>query len=101
MEGNKMNNMMVFEKIKEEIMDDPMNKSYTSRGIPPLFKAAKDARIAQLPMDFYFPGKAKTGDKPPLVHPSPLNIGWLKGNPWFQKDVLPVLRKIIMESVYI
>jgi uracil-DNA glycosylase len=109
--------------------------------------------IAQLPMDFYYPGKAKTGDVPPrkgfaekwhplllkempniktillignyaqkyylgkqceknltetvknfhnylpeylpLVHPSPLNLGWLKRNPWFENDVLPVLREIV------
>ena len=100
--------MIIFDKIKEEIMDDPMNESYTVRGIPPLFKASIDARIAivgqapgrkaeetrlfwndpsgdrlrewmglsrkqfyktnriaQLPMDFYYPGKAKSGDMPP------------------------------------
>ena len=100
--------MSIFDEIKQEIMDDPMNVSYTSNGIQPLFKASKDARIvivgqapgrkaeesrlfwndpsgdrlrewmgvsreefyntdhlAQLPMDFYFPGKAKHGDLPP------------------------------------
>jgi uracil-DNA glycosylase len=31
----------------------------------------------------------------PLVHPSPLNLGWLKQNPWFERDVLPVLRDIV------
>ena len=109
-------------------------------------------RIAQLPMDFYYPGKAKNGDKPPrkgfaekwhpklveampdvetillfgnyaqkyylsdsrkanltetvksfreylprflpLVHPSPLNHGWLRRNPWFEHDVIPVLREL-------
>ena len=109
-------------------------------------------KIAQLPMDFYYPGKAKSGDKPPrkgfaekwhpplleampdvktillvgsyaqkyylgerrkanltetvknfreylprflpLVHPSPLNIGWLKRNPWFESEVIPVLREL-------
>jgi uracil-DNA glycosylase len=29
----------------------------------------------------------------PLPHPSWRNIGWLKQNPWFAKDVLPALRK--------
>jgi len=192
--------MIIFEKIKQEIMADPMNESYTGRGIPPLFKASKDARIAivgqapgrkaektglfwndpsgdrlrewmgisrdefyktnciaQLPMDFYYPGKAKTGDLPPrkgfaekwhpylleempnietiflignyaqkyylnrlceknltetvrnfqnylpkylpLVHPSPLNLGWLKRNPWFENDVLPILRKIVEDCL--
>ncbi|HHU74131.1 MAG TPA: uracil-DNA glycosylase family protein [Clostridiales bacterium] len=187
---------MIFETIKQEIMADPMNESYTKKGIPPLFKASFDARIvivgqapgrkaeatglfwndlsgdrlrewlgisreefyntnriAHLPMDFYYPGKAKTGDNPPrkgfaekwhppllaempdvetliligsyaqeyylntrreknltetvkkfrkylpkyfpLVHPSPLNLGWLKRNPWFESDVLPVLKEIV------
>ncbi|NLM74411.1 MAG: uracil-DNA glycosylase family protein [Clostridiaceae bacterium] len=187
---------MIFDKIKQEIMADPMNKSYTERGIPPLFKASEDARIvivgqapgvkaeatrlfwndlsgdrlrewmgisrevfyktdriAHLPMDFYYPGKAGTGDAPPrkgfaekwhprllegmpnvktiilvgnyaqkyylnkrreknltetvrnfrkylpeyfpLIHPSPLNIGWLKRNPWYENEVLPVLKEIV------
>lgn len=187
--------MTTFAVITEEIMADPMNQDYTDRGIRPLFKASKEARlvivgqapgrkaeetrlfwndpsgdrlrewmgitreefygserIAQLPMDFYYPGKAKSGDKPPrkgfaekwhprllevmpqvetillvgsyaqryylgkrrkdnltetvqsfreylprflpLVHPSPLNYGWLKRNPWFEQDVIPVLREL-------
>ncbi|MFZ2754106.1 MAG: uracil-DNA glycosylase family protein [Lysobacteraceae bacterium] len=28
----------------------------------------------------------------PLPHPSPRNIGWFKANPWFEKEVIPVLR---------
>lgn len=192
--------MTIFEKIKEEIMADTMNNFYTKKGIPPLFKASKDARIAivgqapgrkaeetrlfwndlsgdrlrewmgvsreefyesdriaQLPMDFYYPGKAKQGDLPPrkgfaekwhprllkempnietvllignyaqkyylnkrreknltetvrnfknylpeylpLVHPSPLNIGWFKQNPWFESDVLVVLKEVVRSSL--
>lgn len=191
---------MLFEEIKNEIMSDPMNESYTKRGIPPLFKASEEARIvivgqapgrkaeetnlfwndlsgdrlrewmgisrevfystnriAQLPMDFYYPGKAKSGDAPPrkgfakkwhplilkempnvktiilignyaqeyylnkrreenltetvrnfkkylpeffpLVHPSPLNLGWLKKNPWFETDVLPILKEIVRMNI--
>ncbi|NLC41909.1 MAG: uracil-DNA glycosylase family protein, partial [Erysipelothrix sp.] len=106
--------------------------------------------FAVLPMDFYFPGKGKTGDLPPrkdfasrwhplllnemkqiqliilvgsyaqkyylkdnmksnltqtvksfgeylpkyfpLVHPSPLNRRWEAKNPWFNEEVLPVLK---------
>lgn len=33
----------------------------------------------------------------PLVHPSPLNIGWRKRNPWFELDVIPVLQTIVKE----
>lgn len=28
----------------------------------------------------------------PLVHPSPLNQGWMKKNEWFEQKVLPVLK---------
>jgi len=31
----------------------------------------------------------------PLPHPSWRNNGWLKGHPWFERDVLPVLRSEI------
>ena len=33
----------------------------------------------------------------PLVHPSPLNIGWRKHNLWFESDVVPVLQTIVKE----
>lgn len=106
--------------------------------------------IGILPMDFYYPGKGKTGDLPPrkfmkeyqedllalmpdielkvlvgrygiegylgksmernltetvrhyqnylpacfpIVHPSPLNIRWLKKNPWFEEEVIPALQE--------
>lgn len=109
--------------------------------------------FALMPMDFYFPGKAKHGDAPPraefaptwhprllelmprvrlkllvgsyaqryylgkvagrnltetvgnyrrylpeylpLVHPSPLTIGWRRRNPWFSDEVLPRAREIV------
>ncbi|NLO97142.1 MAG: uracil-DNA glycosylase family protein [Peptococcaceae bacterium] len=114
-------------------------------------------RIAHLPMDFYYPGKAKQGDLPPrkgfaekwhplllkempnietiilignyaqkcylgkrrgknltetvrnfpnylpeylpLIHPSPLNLGWFKRNPWFESEVLLVLKEIVKNSL--
>lgn len=31
-------------------------------------------------------------DAIPLPHPSPRNVGWFKANPWFEAEVLPVLR---------
>lgn len=107
-------------------------------------------KVAIMPMDFYYPGKGKTGDLPPrafiaeeyhadllermkhiemtvlvgryaiayylrghtaknltetvrqyqtylpayfpIVHPSPLNLRWLKQNPWFEKNVVPQLQ---------
>ena len=108
-----------------------------------------------VPMDYYFPGKAKHGDLPPrkefaekwnpqvletmpelelkiiigayaqkfylgksfkknltetvrhyeeylpeyfpLVHPSPLTIGWRKRNPWFEESVVPELQQLVQE----
>jgi len=32
-------------------------------------------------------------DQLPLPHPSPRNNIWLKKNPWFEKDLIPVLQK--------
>ncbi len=186
----------VFDRIRQQIMEDDQNSLYTGRGIAPLYKVSKDARIAlvgqapgrkaeetglywndlsgdrlrdwlgitreefyesdriaQIPMDFYYPGKGKSGDLPPrkgfaekwhplllaempdletliligsyaqryylkgrreksltetvrnfdqylpdyfpLVHPSPINVGWFKRNPWFDQDVIPVLKSLI------
>ena len=31
----------------------------------------------------------------PIVHPSPLNIRWLKKNPWFETEVVPVLKEMV------
>ncbi len=113
--------------------------------------------LAQMPMDFYYPGKAGSGDAPPrkdfaakwhplllkrmpevktlllvgayaqkyylgsrrknnltetvrsyqdylpeyfpLVHPSPLNLGWLKKNPWFTEQVIPTLRELVRQTL--
>lgn len=113
------------------------------------FRNPKD--IGVMPMDFYYPGRGKSGDKAPrkgfadkwhpiilskmknvqltilmgnyamkyylkgrmernltetvrsyenylpkyfpVVHPSPLNFRWFNKNPWFEKDVVPVLRR--------
>lgn len=109
-------------------------------------------KIALMPMDFYFPGKGKTGDLPPrkgfaelwhppllelmsniefiiligqyaqryylkeqsknltetvrsyknylpdyfpLPHPSPRNNIWKKKNPWFEEEIVPVLRTCV------
>ena len=110
-----------------------------------------------VPMDYYFPGKAKHGDVPPrkefaakwnpkvigampdlelkiligmyatrfylgkdmkrnltetvrnyeeylpeyfpVVHPSPLNIGWRKRNPWFEEEVVPDLRERVQKII--
>ena len=184
-----------FDIIIKRLKEDSRNKSYTERGIPPIFQVSPKAqiliigqapgkkveeslipfndksgeklvqwmgvdrdtfyseKIAILPMDFYYPGKGKTGDLPPrsfiakeyhkdildlmpdikltiligsysmkyylgkgmkenltetvrsykeylpkyfpIVHPSPLNFRWQKANPWFEGEVVPVLRDMV------
>lgn len=111
--------------------------------------------FAIVPMDYYFPGKAKQGDIPPrkhiaekwnpkiletmpeleikilvgayaqkfylgvnmkrnltetvrnyeeylpeyfpIVHPSPLNVGWRQRNSWFEETIVPELKKRVHE----
>ena len=184
-----------FDKIIKRLKEDSRNKSYTERGIPPIFQVSPKAqiliigqapgkkveeslipfndksgeklvqwmgidrdtfyseKIAILPMDFYYPGKGKTGDLSPrsfiakeyhkdildlmpdikltiligsysmkyylgkgmkenltetvrsykeylpkyfpIVHPSPLNFRWQKANPWFEGEVVPVLKDMV------
>lgn len=33
----------------------------------------------------------------PLVHPSPLNYGWIKKNPWFMERNVPLLQEMVKE----
>jgi len=35
----------------------------------------------------------------PLPHPSPRNRLWLKNNPWFERDVIPVLRRRVRNAL--
>lgn len=35
----------------------------------------------------------------PLVHPSPRNQIWLKKNPWFEKEIVPYLRKNVKKAL--
>jgi len=185
---------MTLVEIRNAIMHDKQNISYTEQGYEPLYLISPHARIlivgqapgikaqnsgltwndlsgdrlrswlgvskeefynpelfAMMPMDFYYPGKGKSGDLPPrkgfaekwhplllkqmphlelvlligqyaqsyylkdkmkptltetvksyqdylplyipLVHPSPRNVGWHINNPWFEQDVIPMLKK--------
>lgn len=35
----------------------------------------------------------------PLPHPSPRNVGWFMANPWFDDELLPVLRRSVRKLV--
>jgi uracil-DNA glycosylase len=79
----------------------------------PLLAQLKNIRLTlvlgQYAMAYHLPGRGKTltevvsgwqRDWPlivPLPHPSPRNQAWLKRNPWFESDVLPLLRSRIAD----
>ena len=56
-----------------------------------------ETKIAILPMGFCYPGTGKSGDLPPLPHPSPRNNIWLKRNDWFEAAVLPSLKRRVQK----
>ena len=35
----------------------------------------------------------------PLVHPSPLNLGWFRKNPWFEEEVIPIFKILIRQKI--
>lgn len=35
----------------------------------------------------------------PLPHPSPRNNIWLRNNPWFEQEILPVLRRAVAQTL--
>ncbi|MGY1425704.1 uracil-DNA glycosylase family protein [Lysobacter sp. A289] len=35
----------------------------------------------------------------PLPHPSPRNVAWFKANPWFEGEVLPVLKQRVRDAL--
>jgi uracil-DNA glycosylase len=35
----------------------------------------------------------------PVVHPSPLNVGWHRRNPWFEDELVPELREIVAAAL--
>jgi uracil-DNA glycosylase len=59
--------------------------------------------IGQYAQAFHLPGKRTSlteavrdwqshGDRIPLPHPSPRNFMWYRRNPWFEEELLPVLK---------
>lgn len=56
-------------------------------------RAALAARIRDWP--------AATARLLPLVHPSPRNRRWLRDNPWFETELIPVYRRRVAECLAI
>ena len=94
--------------------DNPPRRGFAEKWHPLLFKEMPKVKtlvlIGSFAQKFYLKDKAKTltetvknydkylPDYFPLVHPSPLNLGWLKQNHWFEEEVIPVLRALIRQK---
>lgn len=67
--------------------------------------------VGQYAQKYYLPARAKTLTETvhnyraflpeyfPLVHSSPLNFRWLTKNPWFEKELVPVLQKTVAKII--
>ncbi|HPD12909.1 MAG TPA: uracil-DNA glycosylase family protein [Bacilli bacterium] len=94
--------------------DNPPRRGFAEKWHPLLLKEMPKVKtlvlIGSFAQKFYLKDKAKTltetvknydkylPDYFPLVHPSPLNLSWLKQNPWFEEEVIPVLRALIRQK---
>ena len=94
--------------------DNPPRRGFAEKWHPLLLKEMPKVKtlvlIGSFAQKFYLKDKAKTLTETvknydkylpgyfPLVHPSPLNLGWLKQNPWFEEEVIPVLRALIRQK---
>lgn len=96
--------------------DLPPRKECAPQWHPLVFNQLKDVQlillIGKYAQDYYLKNKAKDSLTEtvknyneylplylPLPHPSPRNRFWFTKNPWFEVDVLPVLRKVVNENI--
>ncbi|WP_105567781.1 uracil-DNA glycosylase family protein [Microbacterium halophytorum] len=94
--------------------DLPPRKGFAARWHPPLLALMPDIRltilIGRYAQEHYLAGRAQRNltetvrafrdylpAEFPLVHPSPLNFRWQAKNPWFETDLLPVLRESVAD----
>jgi len=96
--------------------DLPPRKGFADKWHPAIFAAMPDVKLVVLVGAYsqkYYLGKRAGKNLTatvlafndylpnhfPLVHPSPLNIGWRKSNPWFELDVVPELQALVKQIV--
>lgn len=88
--------------------DLPPRKGFAEKWHEPLLKLMPNIKLTLLigmyAQKYYLPHRQKTLTQTvehyadyapyfPIVHPSPLNYGWMNKHPWFTTDVLPELQK--------
>lgn len=96
--------------------DLPPRKECAPEWHPPLFQQLKHVKLKLLIGSYaqkYYLGKKMEKNLTetvrtfenylpeyfPLVHPSPLNFRWRRNNPWFEKDVIPILQQKIKSII--
>lgn len=99
---------------KGQTGDLPPRKGFAEKWHPLILEHLKDVRLILLvgtyAQSFYL-GKNMKGSLTktvasyteylplyfPLAHPSPLNFRWRNKNPWFENDVIPILKKFVSD----
>ncbi|MDY7541332.1 MULTISPECIES: uracil-DNA glycosylase family protein [unclassified Cryobacterium] len=96
--------------------DLPPRRDFAQRWHPPILGQLQRIRLTLLvgkyAQDQYLVGRAKSNltetvrafreylpEVFPLVHPSPLNFRWHARNPWFETDLVPVLRTSVADAI--
>ncbi len=96
--------------------DLPPRRGFADRWHPPLFALMPDIRLTLLigtHAQAHYLGRRRQPTLTatvrgyadylpeflPIVHPSPLNFRWMAKNPWFEADVVPVLRERVAEAL--
>lgn len=95
--------------------DLPPRKGFADKWHAPLLdlmpKIKLTLLIGQYAQKYYLPKREKTltatvehyadylPDYFPLVHPSPLNYGWMNQHPWFKEDVVPELQARVHQII--
>jgi uracil-DNA glycosylase len=96
--------------------DLPPRKEFARRWHPQLFELMPDIRLTLLigryAQAYYLADRVERNltetvhafrnylpEVIPLVHPSPLNFRWQARNPWFQTELIPVLRERVASAL--
>jgi len=98
--------------------DAPPRRAFADRWHPPLLELLPNVRLTILAgahaQKYYLPKPPKGSlsvtetvrswrdNAPvvvPIVHPSPLTIGWRAKNPWFEGELVPELRALVAAAL--
>lgn len=96
--------------------DLPPRKGFAAKWHPLILQEMPNIKliipVGAYAIKYYLPASAKQNltqtvkeyekwlpDTFPLVHPSPLNFRWQTRNPWFESELVPVLRTMVSNTM--